>query len=142
MHYMRQIERAWPMVAVPSVVTTGPVVSWPASGTGMMPCLEIRMLCWPHAGCTMGFSFLPAAADSDCKVSPPWFIVDRPFLFSSDIILQVSDCLLPLFTGFESFSHVSTGYLRFESCNCPLCGERRIRLFFYTIDGISQTQDF
>ena len=30
------------MVAVPSVVPTRPVVSWPASGTGMMSCLEIR----------------------------------------------------------------------------------------------------
>ena len=30
------------MVAVLSVVTTGPVVSWPASGTGMMSCLELH----------------------------------------------------------------------------------------------------
>ena len=37
-----RLERAWPVVAVPSVVTTGPVVAWPASGTGMMSCLELR----------------------------------------------------------------------------------------------------
>lgn len=57
-------------------------VTWPAYGTGIVSSdSSIEDPCWPHAGCTTHFLFLPVAAILIARSSPPWFIVDRPFLF-------------------------------------------------------------
>ena len=49
------LERAWPMGAVLSALTPGPVVSRPAPGTGMMSCLE---LCAALAGLMLGVQWV------------------------------------------------------------------------------------
>lgn len=66
------------------------VVTWSAYGTGVKCVLRHqhrgpsgwpRLPGWPQAGWTACFPFLSIAAILIARSSPPWFIVDRPFLF-------------------------------------------------------------